>query len=332
MSATKIEWADAVWNPTTGCTPVSEGCENCYAKRFAYRLRGRFGYPEDDSFRVTLHPERLDEPLRWRNPKRVFVNSMGDLFHPDVPDDFIDQVFNIMALAYWHTFLVLTKRPARMTGLLADDPSRFSFNWTSWPLPNVWLGVSVENQQAADERIPILLQTPAAVRFVSVEPMLGPVDLTRIHLGGLHEHDALTGWQTYYHRRRPKAKRFEEPCTSLNTGQKIDWVICGGETGPNARPCHPDWVRSLRDQCQEAGVPFFFKQVGEWVEISADQVPKKGTKPCILLSRDGRWRTVEDIAFAEEHGTVYIYRIGKKLAGRLLDGREWNEFPKSEKA
>ncbi len=278
--STKIEWVrnldgsmGETWNPTTGCSKVSAGCQNCYAERMAYRLRGRFGYPEDEPFRVTFHPERLEEPLHWRKPRRVFVNSMGDLFHPDVPDEFIDRVFMAMR-DQKHIFLLLTKRPKRMHNYLtrfqlspkwdgyitrdgkpsnACQPREALFSPDNWPLPNVWLGVTAENQQAADERIPLLLQTPAAVRFVSVEPMLGPVDLRRIpgfYFPGCTTHDALNG-RLIHHDDGDKA----------TPDEKLDWVIVGGETGPNARPCHPDWVRSLRDQAVVAGVPFFLKQM-----------------------------------------------------------------------
>ena len=213
MGNTKIEWAEKVWNPVTGCSKISPGCENCYAERMAFRLRGRCGYPDGEPFRVTLRPQRLEEPMRWRKSSMVFVCSMGDLFHDDVPDDFIHRVFATIGQCPQHTFIILTKRPKRMKAFIED--------YYAYESPtNVWLGVTTENQEMADRRIPILLQIPAVVRFVSVEPMLGPVDLAR-------------------------------GC------EKIDWVICGGETGPNARPMHPDWVRSLRDQCQSAGVPFF---------------------------------------------------------------------------
>jgi len=266
MASTKIEWADAVWNPITGCSPISEGCEHCYAKRQARRFKGRYGYPADDPFRVTFHPDRLEEPLRWKKPRRVFVCSMGDLFHPDVPLNVTKDVFDVMRRAgnkYGHTFMVLTKRPKRMAefiGLLQRDKGD---DFRRWPLPFVWLGVTAENQQRADERIPILLQTPAAVRFVSVEPMLGPVDLTHIPIPhGLVE------------------------CHGGRL-DPVNWVIAGGETGPGARPMHPDWVRSLRDQAVSAGVPFFFKGWGKWIQNQSN--------------------------------------AGK----RMLDGREWNEFPKT---
>lgn len=287
MNRTKIEWAEVTWNPVTGCTPVSEGCQNCYAKRMATRLRGRCGYPENDPFRVTLHPERLKEPLRWKKPRRVFVCSMGDLFHPDVPVEFIDRVFAIMALATQHTFIILTKRPLRMKEYIKYRAARnfYHLKHIEWPLPCVWLGVSCENQRAADERIPILLQTPAAVRFVSVEPMLGPVDL-ETQLGNAEEsRHCLNGWHG------------------------IDWVICGGETGPRARPMHPAWVRSLQNQCQAAGVPFFFKSWGEY--CYPDQLP------------DETYELLEPECFVGG----FPLHIGKKKAGRYLDGRTWDEFP-----
>ena len=219
---TKIEWADEVLNVVTGCTPVSAGCQNCYARR----MHGRFS--KEPFSEVKFHPERLDQPLRWLNPRRIFVCSMGDLFHEDVPDEFISRVFGRMRCANQHTFMILTKRPERM-------------RWFIWNLPNVWLGVSVENQSTADERIPMLLKTPAAVRFVSVEPMLGPVDLLSI-----------------------KTSDGDGPSRELiwiGEGAGIGWVICGAETGPGARPMDPTWARDLRDQCREAHVRFFMKQM-----------------------------------------------------------------------
>lgn len=312
MSTTKIEWADAVWNPTTGCTPVSEGCENCYARRFAYRLRGRCGYPADDPFRVTLHPERLEEPLKWKKPRRVFVNSMGDLFHEDVPTAFIAEIFDVMAGAGQHTFLILTKRPERMKHLLVygdsmkcDSPEHHRL-LCAMPLRNVWLGVTAENQQAADERIPTLLQTPAAVRFISAEPLLGPVDL-ELYLP-YHNHPLKDEWhRNGYHIRR------------LNIGiteGTLDWIICGGETGPNARPMHPDWVRSLRDQCKAAGMPFWFKSWGEWSHLSQE--------------REKGWPLARQVH--EWPDGTFSMRVGKKYAGRLLDGRAWDELPEVEMA
>jgi len=296
---TKIEWAEESWNPVTGCTPISEGCQNCYARRMAQRLRGRCGYPADEPFRVTLHKNRLMEPLKWKKPKRIFVCSMGDLFHPDVPAEFVVNVFEVIEAAKQHTFLVLTKRPERIDSILYGEEGRWYLGGGDF-LPNVWLGVTAENQEQADERIPILLQIPAAVRFVSVEPMLGPVNLRNIYRPqDGSEWDALKGVDTKH---------------QLHLSCKLGWVICGGESGPGARPMHPDWVRSLRDQCKAAGVPFFFKQWGEWREcMPPDQWNSEGYK------------------IIEAHGTHFV-KLGKKAAGRLLDGREWNEYPESKEA
>ncbi|HVJ49393.1 phage Gp37/Gp68 family protein [Desulfitobacterium sp.] len=325
MSITKIEWLNSpdgkkgmVWNPITGCKKISEGCRNCYAERMSKRLAGRCGYPKDDSFKVTLHPEKLDEPLKWKKPRRIFVNSMSDLFHDDVPDEFIDRVFAAMADASQHTFMILTKRPERMRKYLSPDNPRYTarkvFDLTQseagkfdcdlhWPLSNVWLGVSVENQAVADERIPLLLQTPAAVRFISMEPLLGPVNLTNLHYERVTSIDALNGFHGFP---KPHAE-----------GRKLDWVICGGETGPGARPCHTDWIRSLRDQCQSANIPFFFKSWGEYCAPS--QMPENtymawechhGTENCWSEDNPSPWK------------------IGKKRSGCEIDGRTWGEFPK----
>ena len=299
--ATKIEWGDETWNPITGCSKISEGCQNCYAERMSKRLAGRFGYPADKPFKVTLHEDKLDEPLKWRKPRRVFVCSMGDLFHENVPDKAIIDVLSVIAECEYqklnHVFMILTKRPGRMLELFTNGTIHNDV-WVQtsrgcnaepslWPLPNLWLGVTVENQQRADERIPILLQIPAAKRFVSVEPMLGSVDLT---------FDAGTG------------QGLRDSFFSYG----LDWVICGGETGPGARPMHPDWVRSLRDQCTAAGTPFFFKSWGNWVAPS--QMP------------GNTYREIVD--FGSGIGiTDNQLGVGKKRAGRLLDGREWNQYP-----
>lgn len=253
MADTRIEWAHKVWNPITGCSPVSEGCQNCYARRMANRLRGRCGYPKENPFKVTLHPERLDEPLKWRKPRKVFVCSMSDLFHPDVPFDYITQVFDVMCSWRWpnkeaerigdeslledpgHTYMVLTKRPERVQDWLqwlfeywpGDSPVNVNLSAEGHFGRHIWFGVTADNQQRADERIPILLQIPATVRFVSVEPMLGPVDLTNFIIGP----------------------------------NRLDWVICGSETGPNRREACIEWIGDLCDQCEHAGVPFFLKQM-----------------------------------------------------------------------
>lgn len=243
----KIEWTDVTWNPITGCSPTSEGCEHCYAERMAHRLAGRFGYPGDDPFRVTLHGDRLDDPFHWRKPRKVFVCSMGDLFHEDVPDVYRDSVLfpmYVLDAEPLHTWILLTKRPGRAREYLGGRP----------PLPpNVWLGVTAENQQRADERIPILLDTPAAKRFVSCEPMLGPVDLTRCSVADDIRHDVLQSYQAERH----KNGHWEHIAARFPA---LDWVICGAETGPGARPMQPRWAHDLWEQCLAAGVPFFFKK------------------------------------------------------------------------
>lgn len=284
-----IEWTDATWNPVTGCTKVSPGCANCYIERTPPFRIGHRQFDEKGTTGVLLHPERLDQPLHWRKPRRVFVNSLSDLFHESVPDKFRDEIWFTMAKAKQHIFQVLTKRPQAMVDYLER------FIWTTvpfiaqWPLPNVWLGVSVENQHFADERIPLLLQTPAAVRFISAEPLLGPVDIVRW----------LPVWvKTYGPMKTPT----------------LDWIICGGESGPGARPMHPDWARSLRDQCVAAGVKYFFKQWGEFAPTwkPEDDFIEKCRKAVNWKEwPDGSW----------------MCGYGKKLNGRNLDGREWNEFP-----
>ncbi|MFZ2226176.1 MAG: phage Gp37/Gp68 family protein [Candidatus Moraniibacteriota bacterium] len=231
-----IEWTDATWNPVTGCSKVSPGCAHCYAETLALtRLAGKAGYsglpwtPENAETNVVLRPDRLDLPLRWRGPRRVFVNSMSDLFHERVPDGFIDQVWSVMARAHRHTFQVLTKRPERMRDYLvaADIETAWRLtpapDGTAWATPNVWIGTSIENDRWTS-RADALRETPAAVRFLSLEPLLGPL-----------------------------------PSLDL-TG--IGWVIVGGESGPGFRPVDPGWVRDIRDRAVAAGVPFLFKQWG----------------------------------------------------------------------
>lgn len=320
---TKIEWAEETWNPVTGCTPISEGCRNCYAERMSKRLAGRCGYPSEDPFKVTLHPDKLDQPLRWKKPRMIFVCSMGDLFHKDVPFDHISQVFDVMCSWRWptkeaecsgdaslledpgHTFMVLTKRPERIPEWLSwlglywpgDSPVNINLEAEGHFGKHIWFGVTAENQARADERIPVLLEIPAAIRFVSIEPMLGPVDIAG-HLG-------FNG-----------PRRMGDGLTYYWVGPKLDWVICGGETGPGARPIHPDWVRSLRDQCQAAGVPFFFKSWGEWM-------PSYQTGATFELSR---LKTDEVVMSGPGHGVV-MKKVGKKAAGRLLDGQTWEQRP-----
>jgi len=303
---TAIEWTDRTWNPVTGCDRTSPGCDHCYALTMAARLKamGQPHYQADGDphtsgpgFALTCHPDTLDAPLHWRKPRRVFVNSMSDLFHKDVPAAFIAEVFATMALASHHTFQVLTKRPQRMAQLVADDgdpasfvaavesvimrdhptapltedgdayliPGTWDHDGMAWPLPNVWLGTSIEFDRYA-WRADHLRGTPAAVRFLSLEPLLGPL-----------------------------------PSLDL-TG--IDWVIVGGESGPGARPMHPDWVRDIRDRCVAAGIPFLFKQWGAWAP-NPDNF---------------RWND-------DGSSSLPMLKLGKKAAGRDLDGRTWDEYP-----
>ncbi len=239
MQRSSIEWTETTWNPVTGCTQISPGCAHCYAKTFAERFRGVSGHTYEDGFDLQLRSERLDQPLRWKKPRTIFVNSMSDLFHSGVPDEYIRQVFHSMESATQHRFQVLTKRPERLVQLASSLP---------WP-SNVWMGVSVENQRFAD-RVKELRKVPAAVRFLSCEPLLGSLELDL---------------------------------------RDIHWVIAGGESGSGARAMHPDWVRRVRDQCAVAGVPFFFKQWGAH----------------------------------DSHGR----RVGKKKAGRCLDGHYFSSMP-----
>ncbi|WP_280389270.1 DUF5131 family protein [Nocardia wallacei] len=280
----KIEWTEETWNVVTGCTRISEGCEHCYIERtppmrMAHR---RFDGPQIGATTgVQLHPERLGKPLRWRAPRRVFVNSMSDLFHDDIPNDFIEQVFAVMALTRRHTFQVLTKRPARMRALLSSGnfrdevTERYADNhegdWEfDWPLPNVWLGTSTESQRWADIRIPQLLDTPAAVRWISAEPLLGPVDLTKW----------IPGRCTCQPRGSlpPIEGVHWNGCPALGY-RDLDWVVVGGETGPGARPMQEKWARSLRGQCAAAGVPFFLKQAGTVLAKQWGAASKKGSDP-----------------------------------------------------
>lgn len=245
---TKIEWAEETWNPITGCTPISEGCQNCYARRMAKRLAGRCGYPFENPFKVTLHPDKLEQPLRWKKPRMIFVCSMGDLFHEDVPDQIIGQVWHYATMAKQHTYLFLTKRPDRMKDIFTRIANTYP---NQYPAPNIWLGVTAENQARADERIPITLQIPAAVRFVSVEPMLGPIRLQRDWL-------MCPGGAEYGHGMSLTRVHAGGCC---DRHPRIHWVICGSESGPNRRKTKIEWIRDLREQCISANVPFFLKQM-----------------------------------------------------------------------
>lgn len=279
-TVTSIEWADVVWNPVTGCSKVSEGCRNCYAEAVAHRFWGEREFTD-----VQRHEDRLEQPLHWKKPRRIFVNSMSDLFHEDVPDEFIERIWATMACADWHTFQILTKRPERMHRFLCvedhwDQIGRHVVDLSPFAAKrglqrkangqkifgHVWLGVSIEDQQTADERIPILLQVPSAVRWVSAEPLLGPVDLDSYlsYVGQVLSHGGL------------------------------DWLVVGGESGPGARHCDAEWIRSIVGQCQEAGVPCFVKQLGANVYdgnrpmSGQDCIPSKRNEFAALTQRAGR--------------------------------------------
>jgi protein gp37 len=280
MSAnTGIEWTDRTWNPVTGCDRISEGCDNCYALTMAKRLKamGSAKYQNDGDprtsgpgFGVTVHPAALAEPATWRDPSLVFVNSMSDVFHARVPLSFVQDVFDVIASTPRHTYQVLTKRSLRLARI-ADR-----LNWPG----NLWMGVSVESTSHLD-RVDHLRQVPAAVRFLSCEPLLGP--LASLDLDG------------------------------------IGWVIVGGESGPGARPMHPDWARSIRDQCVADGVPFLFKQWGQWAPGMLDFDRAVG------IDRNGH--ALPDFNLDESQGHAFVTRVGKKAAGRVLDGRTWDEYP-----
>ena len=288
---TKIEWTDATWNPITGCTLVSDGCRHCYAARLAAtRLKhhpsreglARLNAAGEAKFtgEVRFNEQWLDQPLRWRKPRMIFVCAHGDLFHEDVPDEWIDWVFAVMALCPQHTFQVLTKRPERGRVYLrlvidagrhldiqnAADKLKYRYRQPTdrgWPLPNVWIGTSVENQATANERIPHLLNTPAAVRFVSAEPLLGPVNFAGMEFGGNDiwgNRNALTGRETC----------LEAPGEEWASSGQLGWIIVGGETGPKARDMNPDWARSIQSQCADAGTAFFMKQMARKAPIPDD--------------------------------------------------------------
>jgi protein gp37 len=299
MNKSAIEWTDLTWNPVSGCDKVSQGCKFCYAEA----VSKRWGRPFLGA--VKVNTQKLLEPLRIKGSKKVFVNSMSDLFHPDVPFDFIDNVFAVMDCRPKLTFQILTKRPERMleyfeenrswrVGQLKGQFDSADYDLNSWPLRNVWLGVSCEDQQTASWRIPFLKRLPAAVKFISAEPLLGPINFFNVTDYGF----------------------------SLDTD--IDWVIAGGESGPKARPMHPDWARSLREQCNRNNVPFFFKQWGQWAPIQFGY----------LLSDPERWKAVYRDGFQSnvqlvrdnEYGAIMM-RSPKNINGHVLDGKVHQGFP-----
>ena len=391
---TSIEWADKTWSPLIGCDRVSEGCLGCYAisqarirtfnpdpgiaKAFAGTV-DRINDRIDWTGQVNQLEDRLTQPLAWRKPRKVFVNSLSDLFHKNVTDEFIARIFAVMALTPQHTYQILTKRHARMRTVLNDrcdcgnghmpgihfrsamawavskaNPNRIPglpddaehrlYHDTPWPLRNVHLGVSVEDQQWANIRIPALLDTPAAVRWISAEPLIGPVDLLRwlkrpqipacdrcTQPGPLDWHSAHLWGNCRCGCHLPKPG--------------IDWVVAGGESGPNARPPHPDWFRTLRDQCAAADVPYLLKQWGQWgleAPVDADGAIVRGKRGLgVTVAADGTVYQPGDLTYpdgpryreavrARHDRTGHLtamYSVGKKNAGRELDGVEHNQFP-----
>lgn len=354
-----IEWVVAVarqlnavpasLNPIRGCSRQSEACRNCYAAgiahRFGHKGNGVYAGLTDldpngtPRFNGTLRwvPEVLTTAIKAKRSRVYFVCDMSDLFHDRVDQDWIDQVFAMMTLCRHHTFLLLTKRPDRMRRYLTDPetPRRVAVyadvlggqsmragdlhfglmvsgnvcdGLLNWPLPNVWIGATVEDQDAANSRIPHLLAAPAVKRFLSCEPLLGPVDLFPVAFSPCQNSADMS--------MDPETGAYEccNRCdfTGISDEMAVDWIIAGGESGPSARPASPDWFRSLRQQC-EVGVPFFFKQWGEW--LPSDDVPSEQQESLELQNRDA------DVA-----GSV-VFRVGKKAAGRVLDGRTWDEVP-----
>ena len=365
---TGIGWTEATWNPTTGCDRVSPGCDRCYALSLAARHRvnpkmievGK--YQRDGHWRtsgpgfgVDVRPDVLDQPLRWTRPRMIFVNSMSDLFHKDIPDDYVADVFAVMALAKWHTFQLLTKRHARMRSLLTSRDfqrmvgekiktrwdkdarvrERTGWMWNvdgslpKWPLPNLWLGVSVEDETWAQRRIPYLLDTPAVLRFLSMEPLLGPVQLDMLVLPSPSAEDTprAHGWDPKSEASPGAHNVFTDewwpaegdPAREYNNrvvgrfGATIDWVIVGGESGKDARPMKTDWVRSLRDQCRNHGVPYFFKQWGAHVPYG-QMTPEAFSQYVIRHRGKG----------LDANAPV---KMTPRSASNLIDGERIEQFP-----
>jgi protein gp37 len=374
-STTGISWTEATWNPVHGCDRVSHGCDNCYALTMANRLKG-MGHPtyqqdgnpatSGPGFAVTLVPNLLHQPLRWTKPRRVFVDSMGDLFHATVPTEYIAKVFAVMAATPHHTYQLLTKRHGRMYSLLTSPAfasmvheafirlveqagltiPRFdtglafaqsgenllnsTVNATAMePLPNLWLGVSIEDQKTADLRLPTLLETPAAVRWISAEPLLGYVRLRNALCPGSktfgYGHDAYT--------------RHDGCCPHALDG--LHWVVVGGESGTGARPMHPKWASSLAQQAVDSNIPLHFKQWGEWGPMPA--VDGRGAyvyRNQTVLSDTGTQYTAEEIAYPEgprygeairanenRHYLTNMYRLGRRTTGRKLGDDIWDQYP-----
>jgi protein gp37 len=360
----KIEWTEATWNPIRGCSRISEGCRNCYAEVTANRFKGE-GQPYEGLIartgqwngEIKFIDVGLAQPLRWKRPRMIFVNSMSDLFHENLPIEQIAKIYAVMCLAHWHIFQVLTKRAERMHSVInnpdfyemvltAADEIRGKFPKINIgisdpqliPPKNVWLGVSVENQDTANERVPLLLQTPASVRWLSAEPLLSPLSLESA-LGGTRWIGGQRGCSGTHHGvgtedcPRHKHHHHDDRC---NPG--LDWVVVGGESAQTkngftaARPMHPDWVRTLRDQCNNAQVAFFFKQWGSYSYNYDRDRDDPDCRNCLKESRKpGRWVNLEGGHGFHGQRVHYGELVGKKKAGRILDGRTWDEYPGAAK-
>lgn len=327
MKKTKIEWADVTWNPIVGCNKVSAGCTNCYAATQAKRLAGmgqdKYQGLTDKRGNWTgaIHtdPQALTAPLQWQKPRRVFVNSMGDFFHPKAPRNFQQQCWEIMRRTPKHTYMILTKYDKNMAEFIASQGPDYE------AIPSIWLGVSIESGRQA-QRAVTLLETKAAIRFVSCEPLIGPLLLQCIPVDDSHYVNAFygTAWDD------ENGELCTGPSGEVPMERGLDWVIAGGESGPNARPCHPAWATDLQEQCRLAKVPFFWKQWGEWVPC--DQAVGEGRTVTINFpgqTWDPREGRPADALEAIDQGMI---RVGKRRAGRVLKGRTWDEFPDPEKA
>ncbi len=340
MSAnTNIEWCDHTFNPWTGCMKVSPGCDGCYAEAWSKRAGAKVGKWGPGAPRVRTSATNWKLPLKWEaaaaafqvehgRRQRVFCASLADVFDNEVDPQWRYELFNLILSTPSLDWLLLTKRignaarmidetlPASMKALPADCP-------VSWPWPNVWIGATIVNQEEADRDIPKLLQVPAAKRFLSMEPLLGAVDLQKLHLTSGYGAGPCTGCGSSTYIDALSGKCYCDNGCDGPRFPRLDWVIAGGESGPAARPSHPDWYRSLRDQCEDGGVAFLFKQWGEWAP--RDQWNPRAGKAQLAVKLDGR--LIDEHTTPEDVGAHRLERVGKAAAGRDLDGRTYDEIP-----